>query len=466
MSLNIFDKQNKPPWQIKKYEELLRQKKPVYFDVDDFEVIIDHYFLKGQLKKTLDTVNYAVSLHTSSSTILLKRAQVLAAAGKENNALDILFRLESLEPSNPDISLTKGAIYSQMKKYEKAIEEYSKAVNNAEHPDYVYCNIAFEYENMGNYNKTLEYLRKALEINPDNDLAIYEAAYCFDLLSLNEESISFFKKLIDKHPYSVEAWFNLGISYINTGLYEKSHEAFDYAIAIEENHTDSWFHKGFVYGIMNDFPKAVNCYLNSIGEDEQDGIKFYYIGECYEKMENYHESAKYYRICLDKDDSFAEAWMGLAICCSELGETKSALKHLERALSLEPDNIACLCLLAETYMSCNMFDKAQECFRKALLINPEEKNIWLNYAEACVFEGQKQKAVKILYEAHEKLPGESSILYKVSQYLFQQGKNQEASFFLEEALIINYEAHKNLVNSYPAILNNSTFVQLIELYKP
>jgi tetratricopeptide (TPR) repeat protein len=237
------------PWQVERFETHVELKESLYFDVNDFEEIMEYYMMAGDFKKALRVSGMASRVHPGATSLMLKKAQILAALNREERALKILSEVEILEPYNNDVFLTKGAVFSQMRDYEKAIEEYSKAVGSADEPDYVYCNIAFEYENLGNFDKTIEYLGKALEVNPDNDLAIYEAAFCFDLLSLTEEGISFFNRLIDRHPYSLEAWFNLGVSYINSGQYDKALEALDFAIAIDDDHEHSWFHKGYGMGL-------------------------------------------------------------------------------------------------------------------------------------------------------------------------------------------------------------------------
>ncbi|MFO7999054.1 MAG: hypothetical protein R6U86_08760, partial [Bacteroidales bacterium] len=163
------------PWQVERFEAHTGLRESLYFDVNDFEEIMEYYMTAGNYKTALRVSVFASRMHPGSVSLMLKKAQVLAAVNKEERALKILAEVEVLEPYNNDVYLTKGAIFSQMRNYEKAIEEYNKAIFGADEPDYVYCNIAFEYENLGNFDKTLEYLGKALEVNPDNDLAIYEA---------------------------------------------------------------------------------------------------------------------------------------------------------------------------------------------------------------------------------------------------------------------------------------------------
>jgi tetratricopeptide (TPR) repeat protein len=454
------------PWQVQKFKELTHQKQSVYFDVQDFEEIIDYYVYETDYKQSLKITEYACRVHPSSIALMLKRAQLLASVNKENHALELLSVVENLEPSNHEIFLTKGAIYSQLRNYEKAIEEYSKAVVESDEPDYVYCNIAFEYENMGNFDKTLEYLTKALELNPENDLAMYEAAYCFDLLSLNEESIDFFSKLIDRHPYSVEAWFNLGLSYINAELYEKALESFDFAIAIEPDHHSSLFHSGYTHSLMGKHAEAISIYhslLDKEGEDA-DAMIHYYIGECYEKLEDFQKARIYYRKASSMNSEITDAWIGLGVCENELGNSKSAIKYILKGLDLDPDNTAYLCILADIYFQEDMIDKAIFHYNKAIETSPEEESLRIDLADALAEKEQYKEASEVIMNAIEQIAPSANLYYRMAALLYLRGKSKDGAFFMEEALSMDFEKHTAMLEQYPMLIEHPGVMKLINLY--
>ncbi len=454
------------PWQVQKLNDLTSRKQSVYFDVEDFEEIIDYFVFQSNYKQSLKIAEYACRLHPSSIALMLKRAQLLASVNKERHALELLSEVETLEPSNFEIFLTRGAIYSQMQKYEKAIEEYSKAVPDSDEPDYVYCNIAFEYENMGNYDKTIEYLRKALELNPENDLAMYEAAYCFDLLSLSQESIDFFSKLIDNHPYSTEAWFNLGVSYINAELYEKALESFEFTLAIEPEHNSAIFHCAYTYNLMSRFSDAIKIYhtLLNTEDDESDAIIQYYIGECYEKLEDFDHAKRHYKKATDLNNEITDAWIGLGVCENELGNTKKAIRHILKGLELDPENTAYLCILADIYFQENKLELAISCYEKAISTTPGEESLRIDFADALAEKEHYNNAADVIMKAIEEIAPGSNLYFRMAAMLYLQGKNKEAGFFMEEALTMDYEKHTHMLEQYPQLNDNQNIIKLINLY--
>ena len=457
-----MDKELDIPWQVKHYEEAIQRGETLYLDVEDFEEVIDHYLLGGLFSKALGVVEAASSIHTASIALILKKAQLFATLNNEQRALELLAGIEDLDPSNHDVFLTKGAIYSQLRHYEKAIEEYNKAINGADEPDFVYCNIAFEYENLGNFDKTIEYLDKALKINPDNDLAIYEAAYCFDLLSLTDEGISFFARLIDRNPFSIEAWFNLGVSYINAGLHEKALEALDYALAIESDHEHSWFHKGYVLNLMNRHEEAIQAFLSSMDEHESDAMKFYYVGECHEKLEDYVNARDFYMKSTNIDPELADAWVGIGVCDLETGKVGDAVTFIEKGLTLDTGNISYLCLLANAYFLLKDNEMGCLTYERALSVDSEDEDTWLEYAEALHGLDKIEEASQVVRRGLEKNPGNNNLLYCLSGLLFMQHKSHEAAFCLEEAHGHDADGIKALLERFPGLSDNTSFVDSFE----
>ncbi len=454
------------PWQVQRFNELIKNKQSVYFDVEDFEEIIDYHVSRSDYKESLKVAEYACKLHPSSIALMLKRAQLLASVNKENHALELLTVVETLEPNNFEIYLTKGAIYSQLRNYEKAIEEYSKAAVDSDEPDYVYCNIAFEYENMGNFEKTIEYLTKALELNPDNDLAIYEAAYCFDLLSLNQESIDFFVKLIDRHPFSVEGWFNLGLSYVNAELYEKALESFDLALAIDPEHNSSVFHTGYTYSLLGKYKDAIDVYHSLLDKDgdEADAMIHYYIGECYEKMEEFQNARLYYRKATSLNSEITDAWIGLGVCENELANPKAAIKYIKKGLGLDSENAAYHSILGDIYFQVGMMEQGKESYSKAVEITPEDETLRIDYAEALAEKGYFDDATDVLLKAIEHLGPLASLYYRMAAMLYLKGRSKDAEFFLEEALSTDFEKHIGFLEQFPELQNNKSVLMLIDAY--
>ncbi len=199
---------------VKRYEDMLMSKRSYFFDVDEFEEIIQHYNEKNESAKVLDVIEYAFELHPNNASLLVHCAQLYLSIHKPQEALRYLNMAESFEPFNIDLFYTKGNIFTQLRKPEKAVEQYRKALNHADAAERedIALQLAFELENLNKYTEAIDCLKKILLWNPDNDTALYEIGFCFDASQQIAEGREFFQGFVDLHPYSYIGWYNLGIN--------------------------------------------------------------------------------------------------------------------------------------------------------------------------------------------------------------------------------------------------------------
>ena len=178
--LNPRDENNQVRHSIERYEQMIRNKDAYFFDVEAFLNIIDYYIERNDPVKALQVVEFAQSQHPDSVEFLLREAQLLAMVDRYNEALAILDKAEMITPTDADLFMIRGSIYSQQQKFELAIENFNKAIPLADELDLLYLNLAYVYESWGDYDKAINYLALCLEDNPENEVAMYELAFCLE----------------------------------------------------------------------------------------------------------------------------------------------------------------------------------------------------------------------------------------------------------------------------------------------
>src|SRR3972149_2334088 len=97
---------------VVRFEDMLNNGNQSFFDVEEFEDIIDYYFEKNDSNKSLQAIDFAINQYPFSTVFFLRKAQIYAAINQSQKALEILSYVESMEPSNTELFMTKGSIYS------------------------------------------------------------------------------------------------------------------------------------------------------------------------------------------------------------------------------------------------------------------------------------------------------------------------------------------------------------------
>ncbi|MBP6697979.1 MAG: tetratricopeptide repeat protein, partial [Flavobacteriales bacterium] len=324
---------------VQRFEDMLSRNDHYFFDVEEFELIIEHYLDNNDLKKARQVLDYARQQHPGSVDLLFCEAQVLMGLGKLNGALDVLDSIQKLEPFNEDVHLHKASIHSQLRNYRKAIEHYRKALELADEGlDDIYLDLAFEHENCEQFDEAIVCLKKALDVNPENEAVLYELAYCFDLAEAHEASVVFFRNFTNEHPYSFVSWYNLGNALAKLNRLEESNQALELCLAIEEEFSSAYFSKARNLLQGGEFEAAIACYQETLNIDGPQAVTFSYIGECYEKMERYEQALIHYDQALALDPNWVDAWIGRGVVRDFQGKLPEAIKDLENAVRIAPDS--------------------------------------------------------------------------------------------------------------------------------
>ncbi len=450
---------------VSRFESMLNEGLQVYFDADEFEVIIDFYFEKQNSEKADKAIETALHLFPSASSFQIRKARLLAYQKDYYEALELLNQIELIELANEDVYISKAEIYSLMNKHELAIEEYEKSLSHVEYPEEIYSNIAFEYENLNDYPNAIKYLKKALELNPDSENLIHEISFFFEITGMEEKGITFLNQFLDKNPYSKVAWFNLGIFYNALELFEKAIESYGFTLAIDEEFSAAYFNIANSYAGLELYHKAIFFYKETFRFESPEAITYYYIGESYESLDKFEMSMSYFDKALEIDKKLAEAWAGKARVFVKQGNDKIAIKHYERAIEIMPFNDEFKYDLAIVFLRNVTLDKAEALFKEILEHDKQMIEAWINYSVCVSLNENLESAIDIIEEGLKENKDNASLWYRLAGLLYKTGKVQQAYYYMETAMKLDFELHEELIDFLPELNEESRFIELLHFYK-
>src|SRR5690606_35864327 len=136
-----FDEHSDDSELIIRIEQMLGTNETVFYDLTDFEYIIDHYTANFEYKKALLACESAIAQYPFSTGLQIDKAQLLAMSGNFEDAMVLIDQVAEVEPQNPDVLLTRGIIFTQRGEYRDAVDHFKKALAFAEDRDDIYFNI-------------------------------------------------------------------------------------------------------------------------------------------------------------------------------------------------------------------------------------------------------------------------------------------------------------------------------------
>jgi tetratricopeptide (TPR) repeat protein len=451
---------------VQRYEAMRSRNAQQFFDVEEFELIIDHYLENNEPKRAREVLDFAKQLHPGALDLQFCEAQVLMSAGRLNKALEVLDAIERMEPLNEEIHLHKASIYSQLRNYRRAVDHYKRALELADEGlDEIYLDLAFEHENLEEFDEAIDCLKKAVDLNPENEAVLYELAYCFDLANAAEASIAYFKAFTDQHPYAFVAWYNLGNAFAQLERWQESLDALDLCLAIDDHFSSAYFSKARTLLLMGRYQEAIDCYEETLAFDGPQAVTFSYIGECFEKMERYEEALLHYDRSLALDPNWVDAWIGRGVVKDVQERLPEAIKDLEMAIRIAPENADAWYYYANVLGRSQRYEEAFTAFEKVNLLGPQSLEGWMDHADLLMNVKSPEAALKKFREAEMVHKLNAKYKYRLVSYLLRAGREQQALLELEEALMLDHAEHTQLLEHYPEAAQLPQVLHLLELYR-
>lgn len=453
---------------IRKFEDMIKRGEQSFFDVDELEIVIEHYMELRESRKAKAALSYAAQLYPNHLSLKLRHAQILADNGQPVKSIPILRDLLAIEPHNEEGHLTLGSVYSHMTEHRLAIEHYEQALlfADTETRRDIRIDIALEFENLGAWNDAIRNLKEAIAEDPLNETAVYELAFCFERTRQFKHAAAFYEQYLNDQPYSFAAWYSLGNALQQCGLYTKAIDAYDFAIAIEDAFGPAYHQKAEALVSMERYADALKTYRETLGFEKSSPATQCYMGECQERLGNLDEASNHYKASLVLDAEFPDAFIGLGVLADLRGNLQEACAQFERAIALEPMQADYYLLLATANKKLTNNELAEKLYARGLALEPAHEELWFERIDNMQVSSNHEQALAFAENALTCIKDSVPIMYRrfISQYAL--GQFAQAFEYLEFLLTHHFDGATDLLNLFPALANDARFVDRFDRYKP
>ena len=452
---------------LQQFDNLRAGRSHSFIDEDSFERIIDYYDEKEQLPQALEAADYAVEQYPYSSSLLLKKADVLIALRRYQEALDILDKANLLDSKDTNLYILKTDAYLALDMQQKAAAVLESALDDFEGEEKI--DLLFEladvYDDYENFEKVFDCLKMILQQEPSNEEALYKICFWTDFTGRNEEGIKLHQHIIDNFPFNELAWFNLGAAYQGIKLYEKAIDAYQYAVAIDEKFDYAWRNMGDAFIRLRKYREAIEVLEKVLELTRPEDVIYEAIGHCYDKAGNFAQARFHYRKAshLNNDDS----QLHYKIACTYMNEGiwDSAIKSLEQAMRihrLQPEyNLA----MGQCFMELDKLDDAITYFGNVVRVRPKKLSGWIELLK-CLYKAEMyEEALEYSGFAFEQTDNKPIFLFYKSAVLYAMGKSKEALIQLEAGMARNPKLIKKFIELNPSILQHQQVVDIIARFK-
>ncbi|MFQ5926893.1 MAG: tetratricopeptide repeat protein, partial [Terriglobia bacterium] len=237
-----------------------------------------------------------------------------------------------------------GNLFNRTGEYEQAVAEFQLALESEPTSDDAYGGLAQAYEALGKLAEAEQTYRRAIELRP-HYWAGYSWLCAFYVEQARyEEAAEQCEQAVALTPDNVRAWRNLGGVYYLMGRNEEAEAALQKAVELYPE-AEAYSNLGMFYLAVRRFEEAVATLEKAFALGSLDYstcgnlARAYYwaLGKRTQARETYERCVRLGQEQLQVNPRDAEVHILLASYFAMLAQKPEAFRHLERALSLRPD---------------------------------------------------------------------------------------------------------------------------------
>src|SRR5580765_1315771 len=452
---------------LKQYENLKTGRSHKFLDEEAFEKIVEFYDENEDLQKALEAAELGSEQYPFSSSLLIKKADILLSLRHYLDALKILEQAELFDGGDINLYILKTDVLLALDQQERAVELLEKALHSFDGEERIELlfELADVYDDYEEFDKVFDCLKLILEQDPNNEEALYKICFWTDFTGRNEESIRLHQTIIDNFPYNELAWFNLAAAYQGLKLYEKAIDAYQYAITIDEKFDYAYRNMGDAYIRLRKFKEAIEALEKVLELSKPEDVIFEAIGHCYDRLHNYAQARFYYRKASHMNPEESKLFYKIACTYYNEGQWESAVKQLDNAMKIHRNQHEYNLLMGECKLNLGAFKDAIQYLSNVVRLRPKNSMGWEALIRCLYKANFLEEAREQVMAALQVTEGKPLFLFYLSNILFALGRSKEAILYLERAMEKAPKLLKRFVELNPSILQNQQVVDILAKFK-
>jgi tetratricopeptide (TPR) repeat protein len=454
---------------VQRFEQMLVESTSVFFDLHEFEHIIQYYAVRAQWKKALKACEAAFSQYPFASELGIEKVRVLLGLGKYRQALELAEKLAAIHVGSDELFVLRARAFMGLNMVAQAIESLLLALENTDDKEDIHYHIADLYMRSGKLQHSVMHLFEILKINPDNMSALLDVVDSLETLHRIPEGTAFFEEQINENPEDFRLWRNAAIFANQTNSFRKAVELFDYALALNEDDSSVWYHLGHAQMNLQRYEEAESSYRKAIALKEKGDLPepemYCCLAATYEKRKDYNKASALYRKAISMDEQCADGWYGLGMCLIGRERWYEAINFLKKSVRIDSQCEEYWLALAQAESKTGNVVSAIEAYQHATHLNPANPQTWLDWSGIYRDQGNFEQAIDLLKSGIEECPAHADLYYRMCLYHIEAGKYRQAFAYLENALILDFDRHTVLYEWIEDIHIQKALFKIISQYQ-
>ncbi len=378
------------------------------------------------------------SITSTPSVSLIERARAFGELGHIYHAYHLNDAAEAcyhnaiiLDPSSFKWNYSMGYLFQSTGSFSKAIEHYQRSLDSQPNSYLVLIRLGECYRSLNQLTQAKQSFEAAFQVNP-NGPAVMARLGEIALAEKNfAEAVEYLESALKSQPAANMLHYPLAIAYRGLGKLEEANHHLSKQGMVGVQPPDllkkqlSELVVGFrVYTQVGKlafsagrYNEAAEAFLKAVEADpDVAGVRIN-LGAALVKLQEYEHAISQFKEAVSISPENVTARFNLGKILSYLGKYVAAINHLQVAVEKEPDDAQAHFVLANALQHEKSFEKAFEHYKEAVKQDPSMTAGWLRISYLLSLNGRHGEALRVLEEAHTRLPLNGLIAHALAHML-------------------------------------------------
>ena len=390
----------------------------------------DFVSAKNAYIKVIDLRSGYTEAYKSLCVILMKM-------NEPENAIKYAVMANAIEPDDYIFHFVIGTAYMKLKEFQKSIEPFKRALDKE--PDNIGTlnSLGTAYMAVGNSEDAIKCYKRALELRPNSPMAYYNIGSAYQIQQNHEEACIYLEKACELDDEDEVFKTALAMSKTKLGYYEEASKIYKSLLLQHPEKENYKYNLVTCFEAMGDLQTAIKMLEGMVYVNQKFILPAQKLASLYIKTNQLNKAKEIYDNILLKGKVSAETFHQYAILSSSLCDTDTAERMLKKVIKINPDIAKAHKDLGIIYLNKRLFDYAEDEFKIAMQLQPNDFEIIFEYANFLYSISKNTEAERYYQEALDISPDNVLALTFMALNKLILNQLDEAKAYIEHALKVN-----------------------------
>ncbi len=241
----------------------------------------------------------------------------------------------NIKGADLELYFNRGDCYNRLGKYELSTLDFNRVLEIEDKHLLANHYNGFNYQQLGQPEVAARYYTKVLEINDTYVNSQFNLGIVYRQMQKLEESEQCFQKVITLDPKDHEAYYYLGLLSAEKARPDRALEYFNKVLALKPDYADAYIQKALIYAEKNEMENALHCYSSILQFDPQHATAHKSLGIIYRSfLNNIAEAEKHFFEAVKLNKTDHESYYYLGIIANDQKRFEEAIAYFDKSIQL------------------------------------------------------------------------------------------------------------------------------------